>query len=104
VHWIDWTLLFAPLALILLISLCTRRPQQERGRLPGGRTARRAVSALHRPERGVDRCLQRHVAVRGCIRERAFSLGWWDALSGPGYLLVSIFGFVHLPVSPRPAP
>lgn len=92
-HWIDWLLVAAPIALVLAFAVYTRRYVHDVvDFLAGGRCAGRYLLANARGE--ADSGLANTMARFEVILISGFVLNFWEKLTTPVILLITIAGFV----------
>src|SRR5688572_1284651 len=92
-HWIDWLLVAAPLALVMVFAVYTRRYVHDVvDFLAGGRCAGRYLLANARGE--ADSGLSNTMARFEVILISGFVLNFWEKLTTPVILLITIAGFV----------
>src|SRR5688500_136553 len=92
-HWIDWLVVAAPLALVLAFAIYTRRYVHDVvDFLAGGRVAGRYLLANARGQS--DSGLANTMARFEVILVAGFVLQFWEKLPIPIILLLSIAGFV----------
>src|SRR5688572_18654407 len=92
-HWIDWLLVAAPLALVMAFAVYTRRYVHDVvDFLAGGRCAGRYLLANARGE--ADSGLSNTMARFEVILVSGFVLNFWEKLTTPVVLLLAITGFV----------
>ncbi len=92
-HWIDWLLVIAPLALVSAFAAYTRRYVHDVvDFLAGGRVAGRYLLANARGE--ADSGLSNTMARFEVILVSGFVLNFWEKLTTPVFLLLAIMGFV----------
>jgi SSS family solute:Na+ symporter len=92
-HWIDWLLVAAPIALVAAFAVYTRRYVHDVvDFLAGGRCAGRYLLANARGE--ADSGLSNTMARFEVILVSGFVLNFWEKLTTPIVLLITIAGFV----------
>lgn len=92
-HWIDWTIIVAPLLTIFGLALYTRRYMRSVADfLSGGRLAGRYLLAVAKGEMNAGAVV--FVALFEVIAKSGFTMTWWTWMSVPVSLILAITGFV----------
>ena len=92
-HWIDWTLVAAPLLIVLAIGLLTQRYMRGVADfLSARRLAGRYLLAVARGELAAGAVV--FVALFELTAKAGFTVNFWGLLQTPVMLLVALFGFV----------
>jgi SSS family solute:Na+ symporter len=92
-HLLDWLILFIPLTIVLIIGIYTQHYMKSVADfMSGGRVAGRYLLAVAKGEMGAGAVV--FVWAFEMISHAGFTLTWWQQLSVPVGLVVSIFGFV----------